>query len=214
MSISAREDRVAPPQRLLLVSADALGRTGLASLLGEESIAAALEPNEVASWLENAGLPDLVVWDLGWGATEVPQELRDLEAANIPILVMVDDANQAAEVRQSIAASVLSRASRREVLASAMIAAAAGLIVIDPAFDARPIPGHPEAEPTLEPLTPREVEVLQWVAEGLPNKAIALRLGIRETTVKFHVNSILAKLGAQSRTEAVTRAARLGLILL
>jgi len=183
-------------------------------LLGDESIAAAVEPNEVASWLENARSPDVIVWDLGWGASEVPPELRALEAAHIPILVLVDDAIQAAEVRQATVASVLSRASSREVMASAMIAAAAGLIVIDPAFEARPGPGHPVEEPTLEPLTPREVEVLQWVAEGLPNKAIALRLGIRETTVKFHVNSILAKLGAQSRTEAVTRAARLGLILL
>ena len=214
MSPSAREDRVEPPQWILLVSADALGRTGLVSLLGDESIAAAVEPNEVAAWLENARSPDVIVWDLGWGASEVPPELRALEAAHIPILVLVDDAIQAAEVRQATVASVLSRASSREVMASAMIAAAAGLIVIDPAFEARPGPGHPVEEPTLEPLTPREVEVLQWVAEGLPNKAIALRLGIRETTVKFHVNSILAKLGAQSRTEAVTRAARLGLILL
>jgi len=196
------------------VSADALGRAGLASVLGDESIAAALEPNEVVSWLENAGPPDVVVWDLGWGATEVPQELRAIEAAHIPILVLVDDATQASEVRQAAVVSVISRSAGREVMASAMIAAAAGLIVIDPAFETRPIPCRSEAEGTLEPLTPREVEVLQWVAEGLPNKAIALRLGIRETTVKFHVNSILAKLGAQSRTEAVTRAARLGLILL
>lgn len=214
MSPSPRVDRVEPPQRILLVSADALGRAGLASLLGEESIAAAIEPTEVASWLENAGPPDVVVWDLGWGASEVPQELQVLEAAHIPILVLVDNATQAAEVRQTAVASVLSRSASGEVMASALIAAAAGLIVIDPAFEARSILGRPEAEGTLEPLTPREIEVLQWVAEGLPNKTIALRLGIRETTVKFHVNSILAKLGAQSRTEAVTRAARLGLILL
>jgi DNA-binding NarL/FixJ family response regulator len=64
-----------------------------------------------------------------------------------------------------------------------------------------------------EILTARENEVLQLLAEGLANKAIARRLGIRETTVKFHVNSILAKLGAQSRTEAVARAARQGLVL-
>ena len=183
-------------------------------MLGDESIAAAVEPNEAASWLENAVPPGIVVWDLGWGTSEVPPELQILEAAHIPVLVLVDDATQAAEVRQATVASVLSRSAGREVMASAMIAAAAGLIVIDPTFEARSVPGRPEAEATLEPLTPREVEVLQWVAEGLPNKTIALRLGIRETTVKFHVNSILAKLGAQSRTEAVTRAARLGLILL
>ena len=186
----------------------------MVSLLGDESVAAAVEPNEAAFWLENAVPPDVVVWDLGWGASEVPLELRTIQAAHIPILVLVDDATQAAEVRQAAVASVLSRSVSREVMASAVIAVAAGLIVVDPAFETRSIPGRPEAEGTLEPLTPREVEVLQWVAEGLPNKTIALRLGIRETTVKFHVNSILAKLGAQSRTEAVTRAARLGLILL
>jgi DNA-binding NarL/FixJ family response regulator len=58
------------------------------------------------------------------------------------------------------------------------------------------------------------LEVLQLLAEGLPNKTIAYRLGISEHTVKFHVNAILGKLGAQSRTEAVVRATRLGLILL
>jgi len=63
-------------------------------------------------------------------------------------------------------------------------------------------------------LTPREQEVLQLLAEGLPNKAIASQLSISEHTVKFHVNAIMGKLGAQSRTEAVTRATRAGLILL
>jgi DNA-binding NarL/FixJ family response regulator len=65
-----------------------------------------------------------------------------------------------------------------------------------------------------EALTPREQEVLQLLAEGLPNKTIADSLHISEHTVKFHVNAILSKLGAQSRTEAVVRATRLGLLLL
>ncbi|HLB64703.1 MAG TPA: response regulator transcription factor, partial [Anaerolineales bacterium] len=65
-----------------------------------------------------------------------------------------------------------------------------------------------------EPLTPRESEVLALLAEGLPNKSIAGRLGITEHTAKFHVNAILRKLGAQSRTEAVVLATRRGLILL
>src|SRR4030067_1297183 len=65
-----------------------------------------------------------------------------------------------------------------------------------------------------EDLTPREMDVLQLLAEGLPNKEIGRRLRISEHTVKFHVNTILAKLGARTRTEAVTRAARQGLIIL
>ena len=65
-----------------------------------------------------------------------------------------------------------------------------------------------------EPLTPREVQVLELLAEGLPNKAIAARLRISDQTVKFHVSSISGKLGAKNRTHAVRRAVRRGLITL
>jgi DNA-binding NarL/FixJ family response regulator len=63
-----------------------------------------------------------------------------------------------------------------------------------------------------EPLTRREIEVLELLAEGLPNRAIADRLGISDQTVKFHVSSISGKLGAANRTDAVRRAVRRGLI--
>jgi DNA-binding NarL/FixJ family response regulator len=66
----------------------------------------------------------------------------------------------------------------------------------------------------LEPLTPREVQVLELLAEGLPNKAIASRLDISDQTVKFHVSAICGKLGAANRTAAVRRAVRRGLITL
>ena len=65
-----------------------------------------------------------------------------------------------------------------------------------------------------EPLTPREIQVLELLAEGLPNKAIAERLGISDQTAKFHVASISGKLGAANRTDAVRRAVRRGLITL
>ncbi len=65
-----------------------------------------------------------------------------------------------------------------------------------------------------ESLTPREVEVIELLAEGLPNKTIATRLGISDQTVKFHVASIYGKLGAANRTDAVRRAVRRGLITL
>lgn len=64
----------------------------------------------------------------------------------------------------------------------------------------------------IEPLTPREIEVLERLAEGLPNKAIAEQLGISDQTVKFHVASITSKLGASNRTEAVRIAVRGGII--
>ncbi|HXN41970.1 MAG TPA: response regulator transcription factor, partial [Myxococcaceae bacterium] len=71
-----------------------------------------------------------------------------------------------------------------------------------------------EEEAPGETLTPRETEVLQLLSRALSNKEIAQRLGITEHTAKFHVNSILGKLGAQSRTEAVVKAARRGLVLI
>ena len=78
-----------------------------------------------------------------------------------------------------------------------------------------PIAGPPDDEPTqAEALTAREVQVLELLAEGLPNKAIADRLHISDQTVKFHVSSISGKLGAANRTDAVRRAVRRGLITL
>jgi len=65
-----------------------------------------------------------------------------------------------------------------------------------------------------ESLTPRELEVLELLAQGLPNKAIAAKLGISDQTVKFHVAAICGKLGAANRTDAARRALRLGVISL
>ena len=67
---------------------------------------------------------------------------------------------------------------------------------------------------SLDALTPREIQVLELVAEGLPNKAIADRMGISDQTVKFHIASINGKLGAANRTDAVRRAVRRGVIAL
>jgi DNA-binding NarL/FixJ family response regulator len=72
----------------------------------------------------------------------------------------------------------------------------------------------PESQPIGAPLTSRELEVLAAMADGASNKAIARRLGISFHTAKFHVAAILAKLDADSRTEAVARAAHLGLVML
>ena len=68
--------------------------------------------------------------------------------------------------------------------------------------------------PAVEALTPREIEVLELVAEGLSNKAVAVRLGISDQTVKFHLTSISGKLGAINRTDAVRLGVRRGLITL
>ena len=104
-------------------------------------------------------------------------------------------------------------------LIMAVILASRGLVVL-PATDAGSL-SRPEAdggratpEPLRDPLTPREQEVLELLVRGLPNKHIAQRLDISESTVKYHVSSVYAKLGAASRADAVSRAARAGLVTL
>ena len=71
-----------------------------------------------------------------------------------------------------------------------------------------------DGDPIVDPLTPREREVLQLAAEGLANKQIALSLGISEHTVKFHLSSLYTKLGVTSRTEAIRAGARRGWVVL
>ncbi len=104
-----------------------------------------------------------------------------------------------------------------ETLRAAVRALREGLIVLSPVF--RPLlsapeafPGFEEEEAWMEPLTPREIEVLQLLAQGLANKEIAARLGISEHTVKFHISSIYSKLGAANRAEAVRLGLRRGWI--
>lgn len=115
----------------------------------------------------------------------------------------------------------LPRDAGTEEIVAAITAAASGLTALDRSLALEALTGlargRTEAEPISEqeePLTAREREVLQLLAQGIPNKQIAQRLGISEHTVKFHVSAIMTKLGAASRTEAVTTAARRGLLLL
>ena len=99
-------------------------------------------------------------------------------------------------------------------IAAAVHVAAAGLLVM-PAEGFLPhSPSPSSGQPMTEALTAREMDVIEMLAEGLSNKMIAHRLSISDHTAKFHVNSILAKLNAGTRTEAVTRGIRLGLIKL
>jgi NarL family two-component system response regulator YdfI len=127
----------------------------------------------------------------------------------------------AEEPRRVVAAERLGRGSVRALLPSdatageilaAVDAVAAGLVAFHPdALRRAPRPARAEPDPA-EALTGREIEVLGMLAEGLGNKTIASRLGISSHTAKFHVASILSKLGAGSRTEAVTIAMRRGLV--
>ena len=86
------------------------------------------------------------------------------------------------------------------------------MIVAEDGAHPAPVPDDGDDAGYEEALTAREVQVLELLAEGLPNKAIAARLHISDQTVKFHVSSISGKLGASNRTDAVRRAVRRGLI--
>ena len=211
--------------RVLIVADDPLARAGLAALLAGQR--GCLVVGQVA---EEADLPaaldvyrpEVVVWDLGWDpapdsdSTPTSMErLAELGDADPPVVVLMPDETQALEAQMAGARGLLLRDTGAERLVAALTAAARDLMVLDlplavPMLGAR----EPSSPTPVEDLTPRELEVLGLLAEGLPNKAIARRLDISEHTVKFHVNAVLGKLGAQSRTEAVVRATRLGLILL
>jgi DNA-binding NarL/FixJ family response regulator len=122
------------------------------------------------------------------------------------------------EMLRSGARAVLPRETTASEIVAAIEAAAAGLVILHPAsieslLQAQP-PVARAAPASQQTLTPREIEVLAMIAEGDGNKTIAWRLGISEHTVKFHIASIFAKLGAASRTEAVTLGIRQGLIMI
>ena len=181
--------------RVLVVSDDPLARSGLASLLADRETVAVVEAD-----------PDVVVWDTSEPAGDLPR-------VKVPVLAVIADESQVPEARAAGARGVLFRTTGGDRLAAAVVALAHGLTVVDPALAPALVSADRVAAP-VEDLTSREMEVLQLLAQGLTNKRIALRLRISEHTAKFHVNAILAKLGADSRTEAIVVAARLGLVIL
>ncbi len=142
---------------------------------------------------------------------------RALAELPIPILLLMDAPNSGLvtpALRAGIRGAISSDATPQEI-ESAVHAVNAGLVVTTPAFLAELLPETQMfAEDLAEPLSNRELEVLDLLAEGLSNKLIAHRLNISEHTVKTHVASIFAKLGASSRTEAVSQAIRRGLVML
>ena len=204
--------------RVLVVADDHLARAGLAALVADLpgcTVAGQLSGDEYASASLDLYRADVVLWDLGWDATNAIGHMAETGDAGLPPSVaLVPDDSYAADARAAGARGLLHRDVDGDTLLSALVAVGNGLAVLDPELEpglsAR---GNAEASSSAE-LTPREADVLALLAEGLPNKAIANRLDISEHTVKFHVNAILGKLGAQSRTEAVTRATRMGLITL
>ncbi|HYR85759.1 MAG TPA: response regulator transcription factor [Terriglobia bacterium] len=135
--------------------------------------------------------------------------LFELMAA-VPVLLVDFDFDQAVfnRILQARTGGMLQAEASSEQIIHAIRSVASGLMIFDSAL----MPRRSEDETLLEPLTARETEVLRLLADGLGNKEIAVQLNISEHTIKFHIRSILGKLGASSRTEAVSRGLRSGLI--
>lgn len=181
----------------------------LAALLGEddrlEVVGAGAAAQTSVSVLRTAR-PDVLL------ASRVSEtEFREL---SVPIVLLTDDATEAWDLRGAVKARLPVHITPLEAFAS-LIAAAQSLTVLTSA-QAETIlnisPAPQRSTPMPETLTPRETQVLRMMAEGMANKEIADRLGISDHTVKFHVASILGKLQAGSRAQAVSIGIRTGLI--
>lgn len=208
---------------VLIVSQLATIRAGLAAVLGE---AVDLRAAGAARSVDEAGvaeqLPEIDVVLLDAPTAEAIEDAATALAGTRPALVALgpgEAAGRLGRAARSFPWGLLARDSAPERIVAAVRAVAAGLTVMDHELAADAISSPRAAAPlpladTLDDLTAREHEVLTLVAVGLTNKAIAQRLAISDHTVKFHVAAVLAKLGAESRTEAVHLAVRRGLLSL
>jgi two-component system nitrate/nitrite response regulator NarL len=181
------------PPKVVVIAADPIVRAALERMLADEGI-------------PGAALADaqLAVADLGAGVR--------LPSLAIPTLALVGDTARPAELLAAGAVAVLRRDCGAERLYAALVAVHGGLIVVDAPLAKNALPEIEDEDS--EELSARERQVLTLIASGLSNRKIAERLHISEHTAKFHLSSILAKLGVSTRTEAVVVAARRGLLWL
>jgi DNA-binding NarL/FixJ family response regulator len=187
--------------RVQIAAPSAIIRAGLESLV-RSSPALELVSSE----------PDVVLADLEFPQDGPPPELLNMAA--VVLLVSNPLGPWTLEALRSGVRAVLPRDVSAPELLAAIEAAAAGLTVLHPSDLAALLPPRAISTSLGESLTPRELEVFAMLAEGAGNKTIAWKLGISEHTVKFHVASIMGKLNATSRTEAVAIGIRKGLIML
>lgn len=189
--------------RVVIVASSAVMRAGLESLVRSIAglqVAGALPDYDGIGALR----PDVIVTTEAWQ-----------DAPETAIVAFSEDAWTAEAARHGVRA-ILPREAPQEAIAAAVEAAASDLAIVNPREletwlgTASPAPAF--SEDGAPELTARETEVLRMLADGAANKVIAWKLGLSEHTVKFHVASILAKLGAGSRTEAVSIGIRRGLV--
>jgi two-component system, NarL family, response regulator YdfI len=203
-----------PPTRVLVVADSDLTAARLEAMLRAHRHVVTGAPGALGRLVEEHD-PAVVVL-----ASTAGRALAILDAAAEatplpPVVLLVDDVRAAwtAAARRAGVRAILDLRAEADEIAAALTASLAGLVTLHPdVFRAEARTAI--VEDTERALTLREVEILEMLAEGLRNQAIARRLRISTYTVKFHVASILGKLGASSRTEAVTLGVRRGLISL
>lgn len=197
-----------PVLPIVLVADDPLVRGGLAALLPEDVpiVRAVGTDADLAAVVAGSGA-HVVLWDASEGLPTVDP--------GVPVVVLVSAPAEGARAVASGVAGVLLRDALERRLTAALVAARAGLRCVDERISASlRTSAAPLDEAPRDALTGREVEVLELLAEGRSNREIALALDISPHTAKFHVDRLLQKLDASSRTDAVVRAARLGLLSL
>jgi two-component system, NarL family, response regulator YdfI len=208
--------------RVLVKASSPIAKAGLESLLQANSGLRVVEESALNARAMSSDSPaDVLLVEVLSLADGGARAALDWAGAGGPAVLLVRNSTSeavAAALRAGVKAVLGSGRSGPEIIA-AVEAAAAGLVVLDPSgietlLRAPSAPSGLGAEALAEALTPREIEVLQLLASGLGNKEIASRLVISEHTAKFHVAAIMGKLGASSRTEAVTLGIRHGLIMI
>jgi DNA-binding NarL/FixJ family response regulator len=204
--------------RVLLASASAVRRAGLEAILKSAAtlnLVGSVQGTQTATQRAVALQADALLADF-----ENESSLPPDTSGSVPIVALIDHPQPAwvAHAIRSGVKAILGRDSGGEEILSAITAAYNGFIFLEPTLAmslVEQVPGRLDhSDSPHENLTPREVEVLSMLAEGLGNREIATRLSISDHTIKYHISSILDKLGASTRTEAVTTGLRLGLILL
>jgi two-component system, NarL family, nitrate/nitrite response regulator NarL len=196
---------VSDPIKVALLTDDPLLRAGLSSLLAQ---------NGAITVVDREGA-EVALWDAGIDASKALARLAELKTLDMPVVAVVDNHAHVAPALAAGARGVVLRDQVGPGIHAALTAVRSGLTVMDTALASTLVPAQVVREPKGRgELTERERQVVQLLAEGLSNKLIADRLGISDHTAKFHVNGVMMKLGASTRTEAVVEAMRRGLIKL